>query len=145
MTVVFAALMIVGLAAAIAYPLWAESHESTDVDRGGEREQLRHEKDVALLASREAELDRAMGKLSDEDYGTLRQQYEHRAVAALGALDQLVERDGGPGGAALASGDGGVAGKVKAEAAKRARFCSSCGRRHRPEERFCPACGHARH
>jgi len=133
MTVIFAILMIVAFAAMIAYPFWKYSDDAPAVDRHDSRESLDHEKHVALLAIREADLDRAMGKLSDEDYGNLRSQYERRAVSAIAALDRLdgpipprattpPQNDGGPG----------------------ARFCSACGRGFRADERFCPACGRAR-
>jgi hypothetical protein len=134
MILAVAVLMILGLAVAIAYPLWVGAGEMSADDTGDTRELLKREKDVALLAIREAELDRAMGKLSDEDYATLRQQYERRAVAALGALDRIDESAAGP--VIAAEGpDGSPA---------RARFCSACGRRHRSGERFCAGCGRVR-
>ena len=133
MTFVVAALMIVAFAAMIAYPFWRYSGDAPAVDPHGSRETLNREKHVALLAIREAEMDRAMGKLSEEDYGTLREQYERRAVSAITALDGM---DSLPAASpALTSrNDGGG----------RARFCSSCGRGFHSDERFCPACGRAR-
>jgi hypothetical protein len=130
MSFVVAAVMILALAVAIAYPFWSTTPDAPAADASDAREVLRREKDVALLAIREAELDRAMGKLSDEDYGTLRGQYERRALDALGALDKV---------------DGNAAGvTTKTETPLLARFCSACGRRHRNDDRFCAGCGHAR-
>ena len=131
MSFVVAALMILALAAAIAYPFWTTAADVPAADASDTRAQLRHEKDVALLAIREAELDRAMGKLSDEDYGALRGQYERRALAALGELDKAMNRPG-------------KAAEPKPAARPLARFCSACGRRHGKDDRFCAGCGHAR-
>ena len=135
MTFVIAALMIVGLAAAIAYPLWAGTERTATSDAGANRDVLEREKEVALLAIREAELDEAMGKLSAEDYATLRHQYEKRALAALGALDAMGE----PATDAVSR----PSSKPNNDAA-RDRFCSACGRRYRSAERFCAGCGRAR-
>jgi hypothetical protein len=133
MTVVLGTLMIVAVAAVIAYPLWRHTGIAAGAEIHDTRELLRREKSVALLAIREAELDRAMGKLSDEDYGTLRGQYERRAVDAIAELDKL---EASPAAPQLSSAP-------RADVAT-ARFCSSCGRRFQGDERFCPACGHAR-
>jgi hypothetical protein len=132
MTFLIAALMIVAFAAMIAYPFWKYSEDVPAVDRHDSRESFDREKHVALLAIREADLDRAMGKLSDDDYGTLRDQYERRAVSAIAALDRL----GSP--APTISPPAGNDGTPSA------RFCPACGRRFLSDERFCPACGHAR-
>ncbi len=53
-----------------------------------ERYRLEKERDLAYAAIKEAEFDLQMGKLSQEDYATLRRTYEERAVAALAALDR---------------------------------------------------------
>jgi rRNA maturation endonuclease Nob1 len=143
MTFVVAALMIVAFAATIAYPFWKYSGDAPAVDRHDSRETLDREKNVALLAIREAELDRAMGKLSDEDYGTLRAQYERRAVTAISALDGL----DGPVGATATTATSVSAMGVTApgnDGGRPGRFCAGCGRSFHSDERFCPACGRAR-
>ena len=48
---------------------------------------LRSEKDMLLRAIKDLEFDLASGKLSPEDYATMRRSYEARAVAALQDLD----------------------------------------------------------
>jgi len=53
-----------------------------------ERYRLEKERDLAYTAIKEAEFDLQMGKLSDEDYATLRRTYEDRALAALAALER---------------------------------------------------------
>jgi hypothetical protein len=132
MTYAIAALMVVAIAAMIAYPFWKYSEDAPAVDPHDSRESFDREKHVALLAIREADLDRAMGKLSDEDYGALREQYEHRAVSAIAALDRLA--------GAVSTTPPPARNDGKASA----RFCPACGRRFLSDERFCPACGHAR-
>ena len=42
----------------------------------------------ALAAIKETELDHQMGKLSDEDYGRMRERFERQALDALAALDR---------------------------------------------------------
>jgi hypothetical protein len=54
-----------------------------------ERYRLEKEKDLAYAAIKEAEFDFQMGKLSPEDYASLRAKYESRALAAIAALDRV--------------------------------------------------------
>ena len=142
MTFVVAALMIIALAALIAYPLFSQREDAPAIESRDARELLRHEKDVALMALREADLDRAMGKLSEEDYGTLRGQYEGRALGALAALDEMAEM--GEMGETGALGDARGLTRGEKPAAAPSRFCMSCGQRFVGGERYCPGCGHAR-
>ncbi len=85
MTVVFGLLLILAVAAAVASPLLARgTTELPDEAPAAEQTELfEREKNVALLAIREAEFDLAMGKLSDEDYAAL---WGVSASRALGAL-----------------------------------------------------------
>ena len=121
--------------AAIDFPLWGGTERTASYAAWAYRDVLEREKEVALLAIREAELDEAMGKLSAEDYATLRGQYEKRALAALGALDAMGE----PATDAVSR----PSSKPNNDAA-RDRFCSACGRRYKTAERFCAGCGRAR-
>lgn len=92
----------------------------------------------ALLALREIEFDRATGKLSDEDYATLRAKYSAVAVAAIHS-----ESDQAPG------PDPGESIEDAVEAAiQRARHagrsaCPACGPRPEPGAVFCSSCGRA--
>lgn len=85
MTIVLSIGLIVAVAAVISLP-FMRSARVADGPQDVERERLEREKTAALVAIREAELDHAMGKLSDEDHTHLRSFYEQRAVAAMGAL-----------------------------------------------------------
>lgn len=133
MTTVFAFVMILAAAAAIALPFFrAEFSAGEDVADPDER--LEREKHVALLAIREADFDHAMGKLSEEDHQSLRGIYEQRAMEAISALD-----DGQAGGASTAAADGTSGGSPTA--APGAKFCGVCGREFAPEDVFCAGCG----
>jgi hypothetical protein len=131
MTIAVIGLMILGLAAAVAYPFFSEPVNAPAADRSDARAMLERDKAIAFMAIREAELDRAMGKLSDEDYATLRTQYEERAVHALAALDALPP-------------EAGETDNERQQPGENARFCVGCGRGFVLDERFCPACGCAR-
>ena len=132
MNIVIIFLMVLAVAAVIAYPFFYVPVFEPVADARDNRDRLEREKSIALMAIREADMDRAMGKLSDDDYGSLRVQYEQRAVQALSALDSLSA-------ASSPTGNGG-----SLERTQTARFCVGCGRGFRPDERFCPACGKAR-
>ncbi len=89
----------------------------------------------AIDALREIEFDQATGKLSPEDYATLKAAYTPRA------LDELRAREGASP-AAVATDDAAEA--LIARAKQRGAVCISCGAR--PEESdalFCSECGAA--
>jgi len=132
MNTVIIVLMVLAVATAIAYPFFFVPPHEAVADARDSRDMLEREKSIALMAIREADLDRAMGKLSDDDYGSLRVQYEQRAVHALAALDDLLTPD-------IAGGSGG-----SHEGTQVARFCVGCGRAFQSDERYCPACGRTR-
>jgi hypothetical protein len=132
-SVVAGTLLILVVAAAVASPLLQGSRTPAAADRPADKaEVLRREKSVALIAIKEADFDLAMGKLSNDDYATLRAVYEERALGALDALDALD--------LATASPDDGSAARQDGAAA----FCTACGMRFRTGERFCGSCGAAR-
>ena len=119
MTVALALLLIATVATVIAAPLLDSGAEvQASVDLGIER--LEREKNAALTAIREAQFDHAMGKLSEEDYASLRSFYERRALTALGELGArpAPEHD--------------------------AAACNHCGRRFVDESVFCGGCGRSR-
>lgn len=51
------------------------------------------QKTDAYAAIKEAEFDKQMGKLTEEDYQLIRQKYETRAVEALTQLDRLEQSE----------------------------------------------------
>ncbi len=86
-------LLVVGVAALVAWPLLAPVPASEIAPAGGstsitERSELAAARDRALAAIREAELDHATGRLSDDDYAIIRAELEGAALSALARLDQ---------------------------------------------------------
>lgn len=132
MSALVSVLLVLIVAAVIALPLVrAEDRERFEAARADER--WEREKAIALVAIREAEFDHATGKLDENDYRTLRDNYEERALAAMKELD----RDGDP--TAVAG-----AGPAAGDAAAQANFCSRCGRAFAAGDSFCGGCGHPR-
>ena len=119
-------LLAVLVAAWIGWPLFVAGPSEVEEPVTGGGELWAREKAVAVLAIKEADFDLATGKLTDEDYGVLRSDYEGRALQAMSALDSP----------APAAGKGPALGA--------ARFCPACGSAFAQPDRFCAGCGHAR-
>lgn len=81
----------------------------------------------AIDVLREIEFDQATGKLSDEDYRTLRASYTPLALAELKAREGVTEMD--------------AAELLIARARKRSQSCPSCGPRPESDALFCSDCG----
>ncbi len=86
--------IIAGVALFVAAPLAGglglrarRGREELETDR------LEHEHALAVQGLRELEFDREMGKLSDNDYESLRAGLEDRALQAMGALETLKEQE----------------------------------------------------
>lgn len=106
----------------------------------------------AIDALREIEFDRATGKLSDEDYASLKATYTRSALVEL--RSRPGEAGGATGGAPdrvltaapLPNGDP-VEGAVDAAEAAVLRYrsvrrsCDTCGPRPEPDPAFCSSCG----
>ena len=95
-----AGIVLIGvIAALVAWPLLstetADSQYSQDAPTPDHAVQWEKQKTDAYTAIKEAEFDRQMGKLTDEDYQFIRRKYETRAVEALTQLDQLSHKDQG--------------------------------------------------
>jgi hypothetical protein len=85
--------------------------------------------DPSIVALREVEFDRAMGKLSDADYTLLRDRYASEAMAAIRAADQRapVAED---------------AAEAAVRAYRSARpSCTTCGIRPETDAIYCSTCG----
>jgi hypothetical protein len=92
------------------------------------------EQDVAIIALREIEFDRATGKLSDTDYAQLKERYTAEALAAL-------RREAGSNSAqAAASIEDEIEAAVLAYRANHPA-CATCGPRPEPDAIYCSSCG----
>jgi hypothetical protein len=90
--VVLAALLALGCVAVVALPFLREPEADEDTLNAPDAATRRHlalveERDRALAALRELELDHRTGKVSDEDYRALHASLRHQAAAALAALE----------------------------------------------------------
>ena len=91
--------------------------------------------DSAIVALREIEFDRATGKLSDSDYGELRQTYGARALSDMRAAKQA---DTTP--APTPEPTDAIEARVRAYRMTH-RECVTCGLRPEPDAIYCSACG----
>jgi RNA polymerase subunit RPABC4/transcription elongation factor Spt4 len=109
---------------------------------GAERRALRERKAALLGALRDLDFDYETGKLSADDYRSLRESATARAVEVLKRLEtmdaewqrvqqevdaELARRKKAPAAPAVASGTRAA--------------CASCGAPRREADRFCPQCG----
>jgi cytochrome c-type biogenesis protein CcmI len=104
----------------------------------------------AIDALREIEFDRATGKLSDDDYSSLKAEYTRTALVEMRARDgeAAARNEGAPTAAdisdvALPSGvdatDPVEAAVLRYRAVRRS--CATCGPRPEPDPAFCSSCG----
>lgn len=91
----------------------------------------------AIEALREIEFDQATGKLSPEDYATLKSKYTALALSELRAR----EGQAAVGEAATTSDLEDAAERMIARAKQRGTSCVSCGPRPEPDALYCSDCG----
>jgi hypothetical protein len=89
------------------------------------REALEREKRLVLRSIKELEFDRAMGKLSDDDFSAISSRLRARALTLMQDLER-VEAQGPAPAASRVKGGGGCAACGTANDAD-ARFCKNCG------------------
>jgi hypothetical protein len=133
----------------LAVPLFADSDDEEDP--------LLRRRDRALAALREIEFDRATGKLSDDDYGSLLAKYQAEALVVLREVDAAKSGGQGYGGTGAQGSSPAVppshgasdpVERLIAEARARARtkqqrFCEECGTALEGSGKFCVGCGTA--
>jgi zinc-ribbon domain len=123
-------LLVAALVAFVGWPLFRARLGGPDV-LDDSISPLERQKREAYAAIKEAEFDRRMGKLSDEDFGDLTGRYRQQALEAIAALDQVRRAHAG------------TAARRPRRAAVRFAFCPSCGTRLVARANFCSACGRA--
>lgn len=66
----------------------APDHDITQSDAMRRRSELVHEKDAVLRSLKDLEFERAVGKISEQDFARLDAEFRKRAKALLKQLDQ---------------------------------------------------------
>jgi len=112
----------------VGYPLFTDEERWKKLPKKtpSRGDELKARKDLALSAIKELEFDFQTGKLSPEDYSSLRSRYEAEAVEAMKALDGIQK--------------GGKKFKTK-KGAEGKLICSSCGEEVPSSSRYCSNCG----
>jgi hypothetical protein len=80
--------VVLAVAVFVAAPLFGMPEVAAAASAPSEHDRWERQKRQALAAIKETELDYQMGKLSDEDYGRMRERFEQQALEALAALDR---------------------------------------------------------
>jgi hypothetical protein len=137
LTVLMGAAALAGLAALrTVLPLVGAYDERVPISGQRARATLERDKLLTLRAIKELEFDRAMGKVSDEDFKEMSGRLRARAARLMRALDagagyrDRIERD-----LAKRLGDKGLA------AADPARACAKCTTVNEADAKFCKNCG----
>ena len=96
MALLIAPILLIAGILYVAYPLLKEEEEP-EVREGGENsaeDKVLHEKSGIIDALRDIDMDYRMGKLSQQDYEALKDDFESRAVGAFQQLQSLQKRGG---------------------------------------------------
>lgn len=143
LSVMMGATALVGLAMLrTVRPLVSLGEDRTVVIGHRTRAALEREKSLTLRTIKELEFDRAMGKVSDEDFRDMTHKLRARATRLIRQLDasagyrSLIERD-------LTKRLGDVKDEAAPGQQPRAgeRLCGSCSTANDPDARFCKSCG----
>jgi hypothetical protein len=140
LSAMMAATALVGLAALrTVRPLVTRHEDRTPMVGDRTRAALEREKMLALRTLKELEFDRAMKKISDDDYREMSTRLRARATRIIRQLDA------GAGYRARIEADlAKRLGSRSADAAEAARpgACASCATHNDPDAKFCKNCGH---
>jgi hypothetical protein len=147
LSILMAGAAMIGMAALRALrPLVSPDDDRTVIVGQRTRAALERDKLLALRAIKELEFDRAMGKLSDEDFREMSGRLRAKAARLMRQLDagagyrDQIERD-------LAKKMNDRSAKASAEREPRStmsageRVCTSCNAANDEDARFCKSCG----
>jgi len=143
LSVLMAGAALVGLMALRAVqPLVTEHDDRIDVIGQRTRAALERDKLLALRAIKELEFDRAMGKLSEDDFKEMAGRLRMRAARLMRQLDagagyrEQIEKD-------LQKKLGGYTKDTKGKDAKASPHlvCGACSSANDSDARFCKSCG----
>lgn len=107
---------------------------------------LKGKKEAVYVTIRELEFDVKMGKLSDEDFQLLKQQYLAEAVGYMRRMDQVNRMkakisDPLDSGRKQHGDRNAWTAHMDDSAEKKQIYCTHCGRPTSVKSRFCPGCG----
>jgi hypothetical protein len=163
-TVIAGILIVAGVALFVAAPLSGGlGSRKRSTRRELQLDEWEHEHALAVQGLRELEFDRAMGKLADADYASLKTALRRRGIQAMGEIERLRASSGLPQPAPQVSQSRGtgpldepivapappkpaiakpatVNGSVNG-ATRRIRLCPRCGVRATLTGKFCGDCG----
>jgi hypothetical protein len=134
-TYLLALALVLVLGLVIALPLFDRKRPA--LKPLSKRETLEHERQDIIRAIREIDFDHRTGKINDEDYKRVREDYVQRGAAVLRELNTLEEVD--------------VEDVIEAKVAALRKTHDDAGALHCPKcragistaDKFCPQCGHA--
>jgi hypothetical protein len=147
LSVLMATTALVGMAALRTIrPLVSDQEERSPVIGQRTRAALEQEKAMALRTIKEREFDRAMGKISEEDFNEMSVRLRARAARLIKQLDAgsayrpKIEADLAR---RLGQTEGATQGHASASTSKAAaaQSCPKCGTGNDPDARFCKNCG----
>jgi hypothetical protein len=96
-TVIAGILIVAGVALFVAAPLSGGlGSRKRSTRRELQLDEWEHEHALAVQGLRELEFDRAMGKLADADYASLRASLRRRGIQAIGEIERLRGASGMP-------------------------------------------------
>lgn len=122
--------ILIGVGVFVAQPLLAaRSGEIFDDEfRESPLQHLLARKDSIYTAIKDVEFDYSTGKLSEEDYRSLREKFSAEAAEVLQEIDETAS--------------GAKSAKKQGKGKKSARTaCGACGFRAKPGDKFCKSCG----
>lgn len=128
-----AVFLVLGLV--IALPLFDRKRPA--VKPMSRREALQQERQDIIRAIRELDFDHRTGKINDDDYKRVREEYVQRGAAVLRELNTLEEVD------VDEVIETKVAALRKTHDAVDAKHCPKCNSIVSDTDKFCPQCGHA--
>jgi membrane protease subunit (stomatin/prohibitin family) len=113
----------------VGYPLLQKRQQKVSFALNHRAQELEARKAEIYAAIRDIDFDYRMGKLSQEDYEALRDQYKAEAIGMMKQIDQMQLGKSHRGSKELATGK------------TAARFCHHCGQPAVAADQFCSACG----
>jgi rRNA maturation endonuclease Nob1 len=140
--------LVIGACYWIIHPLLREEDLQDNITPQPEDvlEKLKNKKDGVYATIKELEFDLSMGKLSEEDFNILKQQYLQEAAGYMEEMDKLeslkatVEQPDEPDLEDEIELQFTARRPTKSTQRKHI-YCTSCGEKAAAESRFCEACG----